>query len=208
MDGIDWNWSYDWDMGNIGAFNIGADGTYYFHNKSNPTPFDPNTVVQDGFHTINGAGLATEYGVATLPRFKYRGRLGWSNGPWNVTGFMNYESHFSHTQSAPPNVNGNLCTSTAFGAPPGGTFPCFNDHYNGQLPSWYTFDLTVGYDTGDEPANNYLKNIGVQLIVQNIMDKHADYAYRTSLNGGQPCTCDVLRSNIGRQVSIIVTKTW
>ena len=60
----------------------------------------------------------------------------------------------------------------------------------------------------DMPANEYLRNIGVQLIVQNVMDRHAAYGYRISTGGGNPCTCDLLTSNIGRQISIIVTKAW
>ena len=38
-----------------------------------------------------------QLGVESRPRFKYRTRLGWSDGTWSVTGFMNYESHFFHT---------------------------------------------------------------------------------------------------------------
>jgi outer membrane receptor protein involved in Fe transport len=208
LDGIDWNFSYDWDMGNIGAFNVGATGTYYLHNYGDNSPGQPGDVITNGYHTTTGSSNALSEGVPTLSTLRYRGRLGWSNGPWNVTGFMDYQSHYYHTQSAPPNVNGNFCTSTAFAAPAGGTFPCFNDHYNNLLPSWYSFDLTIGYDTGEEPANNYLKNIGLQLVIQNIFDKGADYQYRTAQQGGQPCTCDILRSLYGRQVSFVVTKTW
>jgi outer membrane receptor protein involved in Fe transport len=208
LDGIDWSFSYDWDMGDIGAFNIGANGTYYLHNYSNTVPGAPGSETQDGFHTVTGSKNAQSIGVPTLPTFRYRGRLGWSNGPWTVTGFMDYISHYYHTQGAPPNVNGNLCTSSSFGAPAGGTFPCFQDGYSNQLPSWYSFDLSMGYDTGDEPANNYLKNIGIQVIIQNIFDKHADFQYRTASQGGQPCTCDILRPDYGRQISLIVTKTW
>jgi len=208
LDGIDWNWSYDWDMGDVGAFNIGAAGTYYLHNFSETTPGAPGSAVTDGFHTTVGSSNAESHGVATLPPLKYRARLGWSSGPWSVTGFMDYISHYKHTQSAPPNVNGNFCTSTAFGAPGGGTFPCFQDQYDNGVPPWYSFDLSVGYDTGDDPANNYLKNIGLQLIIQNIFDKHSDYQYKGTNTGGSGCTCNNLRPDYGRQFSIILTKTW
>jgi hypothetical protein len=139
---------------------------------------------------------------------KYRGRLGWSNGPWNVTGFVDYISHYYHTQNAPPNVNGSLCTSTAPGAPGGGTFPCYNNVYSNLVPPWYSFDLSIGYDTGDIPANPYLKNIGLQLIIQNLLDKHADYQYKPTNAGGPPCTCNNLRALYGRQVSLVISKTW
>jgi outer membrane receptor protein involved in Fe transport len=208
LQGIDWNWSYDWDMGNIGAFNIGAIGTYYLTMKSETMPGAAGSVIEDGFNTIAGSTNALSRGVSTLPRLRYRGRLGWSNGPWNVTGFVDYQSHYYHTQGAPPNVNGNFCTSTAFGAQAGGTFPCFNSAYNNIQPPWYSFDLSFGYDTGDVPSNPYLKNIGIQVIIQNIFDKKSQYQYRTQTQGGQPCTCNPLQGLYGRQVSLIVSKTW
>src|SRR4029077_407734 len=31
VDGIDWNASYDWDWGDLGAWNVGITGTYYLH---------------------------------------------------------------------------------------------------------------------------------------------------------------------------------
>src|SRR4029077_9316165 len=31
VDGIDWNASYDWDLGDFGAWNVGVTGTYYLH---------------------------------------------------------------------------------------------------------------------------------------------------------------------------------
>jgi len=65
-----------------------------------------------------------------------------------------------------------------------------------------------GYDTGDDPANTYLKNIGLQLVIQNIFDKHADYQYKGTNTGGSGCTCNPLRADYGRQVSFIITKTW
>ena len=210
IDGVDFNVSYDWDMGNIGAFNIGAIGTYYMHSYTDNTPGAPGDVVTDGLHTTTGSSNALSVGVPTLPIFHYRARAGWSNGPWSMTWFMDYFSHYFHTQSAPPNVNGATCTSTSFGAPAGGTFPCFNNGYTNELPPFYSFDLTLGYDLGDQPANDYLKNISIQMIVQDIFNKHADYQYRTASQGGQPCTCDLLRGtyDYGRQISLIVTKTW
>jgi TonB dependent receptor len=208
LDGIDFNASYDWDMGDIGAFNIGAIGTYYMHQYNETVPGAPGSIIEDSFSTITGSDKAFSRGVATLPRFRYRGRLGWSNGPWNITGFMDYQSHYFHTMPAPPNTNGNFCTSTAFGAPAGGTQPCFNSGYNNMQPAWYSFDLSFGYDTGDVPANPYLKNIGIQVVIQNIFDKHSQYQYRQSAQGGGQCTCNPLQGLYGRKVSLIVSKTW
>ena len=208
IDGIDWQVSYDWDMGDIGAFNIGAQGTYYLHREGQTSP---DVDITDAYHTQVGqdsTGTLTT-GVPTIPYLIYRARLGWANGPWSLTGFMDYQSHYYHTQTAPPNVNGNKCTSSAFGAPAGGTFPCYQDNYgNGPQPPWMSFDISIGYDTGFDPANEYLQNIGLQFIIQNIFDKHTDYLYKPGTQGGPPCTCNPLRVDFGRQVSFVITKTW
>jgi iron complex outermembrane recepter protein len=206
LDGIDFAASYDWDMGDIGAFNTGVTATYYLHDLIKTTI---NDVAQDVYHTTLAAvGAVGQEGVSSLPRMHYRGRLGWSNGPWNVTGFMDYQSHYYHTQSGPPNVNGNFCTSTAFAAPAGGTFPCAISNYNNQEPPWYSFDLSIGYDTGEDPANDYLKHIGINFVIQDIMDKHSDFQYGPSTRGRAPAGYDLLRPNNGRTLNLIVTKTW
>ncbi len=124
MDGIDFSASYDWDWGDVGAFNIGVVGTYYLHRWENPLGIAG--LEQDMFHTDLQLGQVNEvHGVESLPRFRYRARVGWSNGPWSLTGFMNVATHFFHTQTAPPNVNGNFCAANGgldeFGG--GGTYP-------------------------------------------------------------------------------------
>jgi hypothetical protein len=90
----------------------------------------------------------------------------------------------------------------------GGTFLCAIEGYTNVLPSYYSFDLSLGYNTQDGPANEYLRNIGVQLVVQNIMDRHGSYQYRISTGGGNPCTCEINKSLQGRTISLIVTKEW
>ena len=90
----------------------------------------------------------------------------------------------------------------------GGTLPCLIDDYTNIVPSYYTFDLSLGYDTGELPANDYLRNISIQLIVQNIMDRVSPYEYRLSGPGGNSCACDVLKSLYGRRFQIRMAKTW
>jgi hypothetical protein len=65
--------------------------------------------------------------------------------------------------------------------------------------------LSIGYETADRPANEYLRNIA---IVQNVMDRHASYEYRISTGGGNPCACDLLYSLYGRVISLRLQKTW
>ena len=169
--GIDWQASYDWEWGNLGAFNAGITGTYYLSQESQV----PGGVIDDFYHTTFGTLNGVEQvGVESRPRLKYRTRLGWSDGTWSVTGFMDYEQHFFHTQAAPPNVNFACITpGGTVGGLPNYTNPCWVSDYTNFMPSYYTFDLSVGYDTGDRPANEYLRNISIQLVVQNITDKHA-----------------------------------
>jgi iron complex outermembrane receptor protein len=204
VDGIDFSGSYDWDMGDIGAFNVGVVGTYYLNQLQQTTTGAP--VLDTLYNTTINVGTLTMTGVESLPRFKYRARLGWANGPWSVTGFVNYESHYFHTQSLPPNVN-SQCLTAGTGVP-GGTLPCAITGYTNLEPSFYTFDLSLGYDTGDDPANDYLKHIGVQLVVQNLFGRRAPFEYRVSSGGGNPTAYDILKNDMGRTISVSVTKTW
>ncbi len=108
-------------------------------------------------------------------------------------------------------MNGSFCANTPSGLDAGGnggTFPCPISNYTNIEPSFYTFDLSLGYNTMDRPANEYLRNIGVQVVIQNITDRLAPFEYRPSSSGGPPCTCDVLKSLTGRQISFIITKEW
>jgi hypothetical protein len=212
VEGLDWNASYDWDAGDIGAFNTGITGTYYLHRFSQTVP---SAAIVDAFHqNIQGAGCpanATEAycfqnGVETLPRFIYRARLGWSNGPWNLTGFMNYSSHFYSTWPVPPNVN-NQCAAPQ-GTVGGGTNPCLITGWSNIEPSWYTFDLSFGYDTGDMPANDYLKGITVQFTVQNLMGKHSPFEYGPSTSTRNVAAYDIIRQNGGRTLGLTVLKKW
>jgi hypothetical protein len=110
---------------------------------------------------------------------------------------MDYRGHYFHNQSAPPNVNGSFCAdpnvypSGLNDAGGGGTFLCPITNYANLQPAYDTFDLSFGYNTMDLPANEYLRNIGVQIVVQNLLDKHGAYMYRISTGGGNPCTCDL-----------------
>jgi outer membrane receptor protein involved in Fe transport len=210
LDGVDFQAGYDWDWGDLGLWNVGIVGTYYLHQQTEAIPGAPGSVVQDLFHATINTGLVNEaHGVQGMPNLRYRARLGWTNGPWSVTGFMDYVAHFYPGQNPPPNVNGNFCASNggldASGG--GGTYLCAIDDYTNLLPSYYTFDLSIGYNTMDAPTNEYLRNIGVQLVIQNIMDRKGLYAYWLGPPAG-PCTCDRQKSLQGRTISLIVTKEW
>jgi iron complex outermembrane receptor protein len=202
--GIDWQASYDWEWEGLGAFNVGMVGTYYLSQESQRVP---GARIDDTFHgthnTLNGV---TQEGVAPRPQMKYRARVGWSNGTWSITGFMDHQRHFFHTQAAPPNVN--FACLEPGGTIGGGTHPCWVTDYTNIMPSYYTFDLSIGYNTEDRPANEYLRNIGVQLVVQNITDRRSSHGYRISTGGGNPCACDLLYNLYGRIISLRLQKTF
>jgi len=207
LNGIDFVASYDADLGDFGAINTGITGTYYLQRL---LALDPTSEPVDAFHaTYTPIGGVAQQGVETTPRLVYRGRLGWSNGPFSATAFVNYRSHWFHNNGGPFAVN-NQCqvTGTSIG---GGSFPCAITGYTNIVPSFYWFDVSLGYDTGDAPANDYLRNIQVQFIVQNIFNRHPAFSFRTGLRTsawdiGPMGNGDV--SGAGRQISLILTKTW
>jgi outer membrane receptor protein involved in Fe transport len=204
--GIDFTASYDFDLGDFGAWNTGITGTYYLKNLAVRNGEAPTDTL---YHVdLASVGGIAQNGVESLPRFKYRARLGWSNGPFSVVGFMDYASHFYHSQTAPPNVNFQCLVAGATAGATGGTFPCALNNYTNIEPAYYTFDLSFGYDTGDDPVNDYLKHISLQLIVTNIMDRASPFEYRIATGGGNPCACDITKGLYGRTFQVRVVKTW
>ncbi len=211
VDGVDWNASYDFDLGDYGAWNTGITGTYYLHYWQallNGTP------PVDALHAnLPAVGGVAQNGVASIPagepgapRMSYRARLGWSNGAFSVTGFLNYSAHYYAAWGAPPNVNFQ-CTASG-GNVAGGSFPCAISNYTNIEPSWYTFDLSFGYNTGDMPADDYLKRINLQLVIQNVMGKHSPFEYGPTTASRNIAAYDILRSNLGRIIGLTIIKTW
>jgi len=44
-------------------------------------------------------------------------------------------------------------------------------------------DLSFGYQTGEKPANEYLRNINLQLTINNILDKKPPFQVGARGNG-------------------------
>ena len=204
VQGVDWSASYDLDLGDYGAWNTGITGTYYLHRFVQTV--SGGAIVDLVHQNIQAAGRIPQNGVETLPRMIYRARLGWSNGPYSVTGFVNYQSHFYAPFQVPPNVN--LQCIAAGGTVGGGTFPCAISNYSNIEPSWYTIDLSFGYNTGDIPANDYLKNITIQLVIQNLMGIHSPFEYGATFSGRNVAAYDVLKPDFGRIIGITLLKNW
>ncbi|MDE2477143.1 MAG: TonB-dependent receptor plug domain-containing protein [Alphaproteobacteria bacterium] len=206
-EGVDWNGSYDFDTGDFGAWNVGAVGTYYLHRFDQTVSGGP---IFDDYHQdfASLAGVGNN-GVETLPRLKYRARVGWSNGPYTATLFYNFQSHFFETRVvAPPNVNFQCTTSG--GTLGGGTFPCAINNFTSSSfePDWNTFDLSLGYNTGDMPENDYLKRITIQLTINNIMGIHSPFEYGPTSVTRNPSAFDITRSDLGRVVGLTLVKNW
>jgi hypothetical protein len=156
--------------------------------------------------SIGTAGGIAQNGVETTPRMIYRARLGWSDGQYSVIGYLNYQSHFFAPGAVPSNVN--LQCTTAGGSTGGGTFPCAISNYSNIEPPWYTFDLSFGYNTGELPANDYLKNITVQLTIQNLMGIHPAFEYGPVTSGRNAAAYDITKSDLGRIVGLTILKSW
>jgi hypothetical protein len=45
-------------------------------------------------------------------------------------------------------------------------------------------------------------------VIQNIMDRHSPFEYRLAGGAGTPAAMDILKSNLGRTISLILTKQW
>jgi len=57
------------------------------------------------------------------------------------------------------------------------------------------------------PANDYLKNIGIQFVVQNLTNRLPPFEYQIAA-GSTPTAFDVNKTDLGRTFSLILTKTW
>jgi len=184
LNGIDYQASYDFELGDYGAFNLGTTGTYYLENQTQILPGGPIT---DSIN-FNGVNNGT-----TLPVWTMRSRLGWATDAYSITLFWNHTSHFFTQQPLPP-------------AQYLAKFPNYSDIE----PAFDSFDLVLGYNTGDGPANTYLKNIGITLNVNDLLDKHASFSYNVASNGNSAVAFvnSSKEPYIGRFISLAIDKRW
>jgi outer membrane receptor protein involved in Fe transport len=182
LAGTDFGASYDWDMGNFGTGSIGLQGTYMLRDKTvafaGAAPSDPFV------GNNNNAGI----GNVLTPRLRYRGDVGWEGlDGFSVTLAVNYQAHYFHTNVQPP-------------SPP--------PNYSNLVPSQYTFDLSVGYNTMDNAVNPYLNNIAIRVVANNLLDRLPPFVYRIATGGGVTAYDGTIFSPIGRTISLSITKTW
>jgi iron complex outermembrane receptor protein len=211
VNGVDFQANYSRDFGDWGLWNTGVTGTYLIDNKSQG---GPGQIVNSLYHTPQAPAPSTATDIGG--HLKYRVRLGWASDGWNVTGFMNFLPHFnSNTAALPPAcllIGNTPCNAS--GLP---QFSQYTKQYptlSSLVPGLYTFDMTIGYNTGDKPAKAYLQNIGIQLNVTNILNKQAPYAYQIAPPGGQQSRAYFAITQgsslgiDGRVYALTVTKVW
>lgn len=197
FSGIDFSTRYDWDMGAWGAWNVGAAGYYElrFRQQASPT-----AAVNDRYEGKN-AGSQLK---------KVRGRVGWSDGPWSVTTFINYRGHSPEDQrlaAAIPPCYWQPGFSAGSCYPGSGYFPQPTSVFTNYSPSTYLFDLAATFRTGDLPANAYLKNISLDVAILNVFNRRPPFLYGAE-RGRDWRAFDTNYSMLQRELHVTVTKTW
>jgi hypothetical protein len=193
ISGLDFDARYDFEFGNWGAWNLGFRGVYRLEDESQATPL---------------AEVISLYEGNTGGRLRWRGRVGWSEGPegFNITGFINHIPHSALNENSPPDcywAAGFSAGSCYPGSPYWGPY----DIYPLWHPALYTFDLTIGYQTGVRPMNPYLQNMNFQLTVNNLLDKRPPFDYEFGSGRGRAANTGAI-SPLQRYVSFALTKVW
>ena len=205
--GLDFQWRYDLDLGDLGAWNAGVTGNYQFMNNMQALSGAPITST---FNGLNSGG-----------RLHYRARLGWEDTGGDlqglsITGFMNYIPHSPSPETGLAgggNIPPACFWQTGFG--PGSCYPGSPYYgpfstYPGSTPGIYTFDMSFGYMTGDRPANEYLRNMNIQFTVLNVANKAPPFQY--NLSSGRAVAAQIANgygiSPLQRYINIAITKAW
>jgi len=196
FSGIDFNGRYDYDLGEWGSVNIGAVGYYNANDKTQSSAAAPDVSAYKGQNSGN-----------RLQRVRYR--LGWQNEVWSVTGFANYTGHGAI------NTNGNALIPPCFYAPGYGPGSCYAGSpyygptavYGNFTPAQVYFDLSLGYRTGDRPANAYLRDIGIQLTINDLLDRPPPFQVGAR-GSGSIRAFDNGFSDLQRLITLTVTKQW
>jgi iron complex outermembrane recepter protein len=184
VSGVDFRADYNLDLANWGVWRTGITGTYFIKAVTD-AGFGDTTV--DLFYDLSRGG------VPNKPKLRWRSYLGWADESFNATVFVNYLSHYFHTQTSIPSA-AVLAACTTCGP------------YSNYMPNFLTGDLAFGYNTLDAPTNEYLRNINVQVVINNVLDHHAPMLRQIDRFG----TIDTINGHdaIGRRFTLIFTKTW
>jgi iron complex outermembrane receptor protein len=152
VSGLDVDFTWTARLGAMGRITTSIAGTYLEHYKYHVAPDDP---IYDQAGTFGGPADA-------LPRFKGNLSSAWMNGPWTVTGRVNYVHGWYNGGNTADPVNGGC----AFSATQLTSADC-------RVKPWTTVDMGVVY-TG-------VRNLTLGLTVRNVTDKEAPYDASASL---------------------------
>jgi outer membrane receptor protein involved in Fe transport len=205
FSGIDFVVRYDYDLGpGWGALNVGASGYYQVIDKIRPTE---ESALDDRYQDKTSGNR--------LQRVRYR--AGWANQTWNVTVFANYFGHGSvgDQDAQGLNENGNVLIPPCFyqtGFGPGSCYPGSPfygpyDVYPNMTPAVVLFDLSIGYQTGEMPANEWLRNIGVQFTINDIFDRPSPFCVCAGGNGAIRAHNEGF-TDLQRTFTVQLTKVW
>jgi outer membrane receptor protein involved in Fe transport len=209
LSGVDFTFRYDYDVGNWGTFNIGAQGSYIITDRSKNNVLDPNWSVNYGKH-----GPTDQVSITTGNQLqKVRYRLGWTNGTWSSTVFLNYTGHSAQDPNGaaliPP-------CYYAVGSGPGSCFPgspYYGPFTSGNYPTFtpaniYT-DLNISYNTRDSFTNTYLQNIVVSMTIVNVTGKTPPLGVHPLRSRGTGVVAyDRNYSPFEREFTFTVSKLW
>jgi len=202
FSGIDFVIRYDYDLGEWGSLNVGASGYYQLIDKA---------------RLFEGGPLDNRYededSGNRLQRVRYR--LGWANPIWNVTLFANYFGHGATGDDQGNNLNGVALIPPCFyhtDLAPGSCYPGSpyygpSDVFFNMAPAEVLFDLSIGYQTGEMPAREWLRNIGVQLTINNIFDKTPPFMVGARGNGSIRAFNEGY-VDLQRTFTLQLTKVW
>jgi iron complex outermembrane receptor protein len=162
-DGLDFQGDYRLPT-SAGTFAVGLNGTYFLNYK---------VAITENAPLLNNLNL-----IFNPLRFRARGSLGWRNGGFEVTGFLNYENGYTNNLSAPVQ----------------------------QVGSYKPVDLFVSYSVPDD--RKVLGGLRLSVQVKNLFDEQPPFVnIAESANGGGGFD-PALANPIGRIVSLIINKKF
>ena len=126
---------------------IDFDANYNFESSAGIWDFDLSgtTVVKDTITTVPGAAPQSVLGkIYYQQRWKGRGEVSWSQGPWLANLFMNYVGDYQNNVGLAGKIS--------------------------RVPAWVTFDASVTYSF-DDLDWEWAKGTHLQLSAQNLFDR-------------------------------------
>jgi iron complex outermembrane receptor protein len=156
IQGIDFDATYDIDLGDYGTFHIGDYLTLFTQFKEG----------YDGANYFSIKGTSGFNGTFSSLEYNTRLNLGWTGGPWAVDTFVNYMPgyhNWNSTSVTPLNAN-------ALGVPTAGD----------KVGSWTTLDLNVAYNF----ENGFLGGDQIYVHVNNLLDQDPPFINTTANGAG------------------------